>query len=259
MARSLIALAAVVSFIAMSMLALTLRKYEKARHLAALVAKASVVVAPRRAPPKFKPTPRAPLTLASFIPPNFPYFSPAAATGYVGDNQQVHVFEGRRPALDDSVILALSKPAPHFGGPWPKSLSEVPMTPELRKRIDEKEPDQPMVGDDYVNQRLGFRAVMRECLEEAGVHGPGSVIIQLIYYLSTVNHRGKSADLVPEASSLPEEEDERFYNCAIYAHLGRKVTFRDSYAINGFVIYETIDVPVTNDSYYRSLFGLEAK
>jgi hypothetical protein len=175
---------------------------------------------------------------------------------YLGDHQQMRVFRARRPVIDDETVLyELSKPIPHFGGPWPKSLSDIPMTAELRRRIDRVEPLQPMPENDFVNERLGFRARLRACLEGAGVKGPGSVMMDILYAVDPATHMGQSTSVIPSASSLPEGEDERFYSCAVSSHVGRTMRFSDTFAIPALSIADTVDVPVTNDSYYRNLFG----
>jgi hypothetical protein len=200
-----------------------------------------------------EPLPAAGENSSLLTPPKLSRMMPVA---YLGDHQQTRVFKGRRPVVDDATVLEeLGKPIPRFGGPWPTSLSDVPMTAELRRRIDYLEPLQPMPGDDYINETLGFLARLRTCLEAAGVKGPGAVMMDLYYKVDQTTHVGESTSVIPAASSLPEGEDQRFYECAVSSHVGRTMPFSETYASPALSIAATINVPVTNNQYYRNLFG----
>jgi hypothetical protein len=176
-------------------------------------------------------------------------------TGYLGEHQEARVFAARRPQMKDEAILELVRPDPHFGGPWPASLANVPITAELRRRLDKYQKDQPMPGDEYVNRMLELLARLRKCLDDAGVKGPGAVLTGLEYDIDQTTHLGRGSAVFVEASSLPENEDAPFYQCVVSAHLGYTMRFLDSYDLPGHVISGPITVPVTNDSFYRALFG----
>jgi hypothetical protein len=242
-------------FVAAFLLIIVLRKRERHGGVEEMGSARSSHLSTRASPP-------APATVengsprASSLPP--PRLSPVMPVKYLGDHNQIRVFKGRRPVVDDETILEeLGHIAPHFGGPWPKSLSDVPMTNELRRRIDYREPDQPMPGDEYVNERLGFRARLRACLEAAGVKGPGTVILQLVYEVDQTTHLGRSSNVIMETSSLPEREDPSFYDCVVSSHVGRTMRFRESFGTPGLFIADTLSVPVTDDSYYRNLFDVK--